>query len=892
VRDKFFFSSSVGVGGVAIVVDDVKEKKEKRLCAGERAELLWITRFEDRYKRVGWWKANVFINKRSAKWYNLCFLEEYSGAEVAMDAEELGSCLQQWWWVIDYECRAYSSKEFWPSRPFPESSEKVVKRLGEAAYQTRVRLVSDFLIWDFPVGDVVGRRVLTYEERSIALLQFPLRDVDVIEEGEKSTDPVPKMVARGSHGSDLPSVTELKSWNRLRGRIKLSYGLARFLARRRFRPWARPEDVVQDRLFRYWSPYRVSLAELTIEVGRHFQRYSEIVYEIKMSNTGGRCSWFELNWFSLVDGVDSLIKSVEINIVEVKRKKRKNQPLYRRKLVVTQRKLISFINDISVKDLRSKFVGLAMDIKNRLVGGPQWNVCNMGDEDESWIMNAGAILRVWVGYVFVLEVLNSVISNKCSAEEYRFFRISREECAFIGVFGKESLKRDVEQGGGFLWVEIEEILEGGVWLVDEEYRGCFFEFAIRVRHMRRLICVVFLPFFFKIEKLREVLLGLLEGYGYKGRRMYGWDIKIEISEFPKEEEVVSAEISEFPKEEEVVSAEISEFPKEEEVVSELTRWADQQELFLIDIVEEEIIFGRMGDWLIDYSFEDSRRMRFNKDEINIWVEQAWQMWSCWERRLKMVKIGRLVEKKKVEMLGNIKSGRVVTWGLRLWGQQRGVFFNPLHRVRKIRYGCLVEDKVAVREGVKLSWGLLSLRAEVRQWIYLFVSLDLIREICDEGGGYIFECISQDVENIKCLWVEWYYCQKIVEYRLEEVLGIMVCGEKVYTTYWWEKRGLLRPQVCNFDSQVSVLEKCVDSNWLKWSPMFSRFVKRRWWRYRRASLRYDRRLRGGVVNYVEYYKKVNGAVWYKKVRGGSLEVLTAIFVRRRKRGLRSKVISDH
>jgi hypothetical protein len=40
VRDKFFFSSSVGVGGVAIVVDDVKEKKEKRLCAGERAELL------------------------------------------------------------------------------------------------------------------------------------------------------------------------------------------------------------------------------------------------------------------------------------------------------------------------------------------------------------------------------------------------------------------------------------------------------------------------------------------------------------------------------------------------------------------------------------------------------------------------------------------------------------------------------------------------------------------------------------------------------------------------------------------------------------------------------------------------------------------------------------
>jgi hypothetical protein len=69
--------------------------------------------------------------------------------------------------------------------------------------------------------------------------------------------------------------------------------------------------------------------------------------------------------------VDSLIKSVEINIVEVKRKKRKNQPLYRRKLVVTQRKLISFINDISVKDLCSKFVGLAMDIKNRLVGGSQ-----------------------------------------------------------------------------------------------------------------------------------------------------------------------------------------------------------------------------------------------------------------------------------------------------------------------------------------------------------------------------------------------------------------------------------------------------------------------------------------------------------------------------------------
>jgi hypothetical protein len=39
--------------------------------------------------------------------------------------------------------------------------------------------------------------------------------------------------------------------------------------------------------------------------------------------------------------------------------------------------------------------------------------------------------------------------------------------------------------------------------------------------MRRLICVVFLPFFFKIEKLREVLLGLLESYGYKGRRVYG-----------------------------------------------------------------------------------------------------------------------------------------------------------------------------------------------------------------------------------------------------------------------------------------------------------------------------------------------------------------------------------
>jgi hypothetical protein len=36
------------------------------------------------------------------------------------------------------------------------------------------------------------------------------------------------------------------------------------------------------------------------------------------------------------------------------------------------------------------------------------------------------------------------------------------------------------------------------------------------------------------------------------------------------------------------------------------------------------------------------------------------MWSCWERRLKMVKMERLVEKKKVEMLGNIKSGRVAT----------------------------------------------------------------------------------------------------------------------------------------------------------------------------------------------------------------------------------------